>query len=113
MQTPGTSLFRLGASAVLLATLSACVTHLVEVRDGSDAVAVLEAKDIGNCKYLGSIAVSVLSEVGIYTRSADAVEADLLQLARNGAVDAMGDTVVKGNSLEFGKRSYRMYKCLP
>jgi len=113
MRTSVPLLCRLGTSAVLLVVLSACVTHLVEVRDGSDAVAVLDAKEVTNCQFLGNIAVSVLSEVGIFTRSADAVEADLLQLARNGAVQAQGDTVVKGNSMEFGKRSYGMYKCRP
>ena len=78
---------------------------------GSDSVAVLDANQVSACQDKGQINVSVLAEVGFITRSNDKVEGELLQLARNGAVTAGADSVVKGNSLEFGKRTYSMYKC--
>ena len=55
--------------------------------------------------------LSVLSSLGPITRSAEAVEDNLLQMARNEAVDKGGDTVVKGASMEYGKRSYEIFKC--
>jgi len=93
------------------ALLSGCASNLVAQRAGSDTVAMLDANQVSQCKSKGSINVSVVSEVGPFTRSADAVEGNLLQLARNGAVDAGADTVVKGNSMAYGKRAYDLYKC--
>ena len=43
----------------------------------------------------------------------EAVEDNLYQLARNNAVDAGADTLVKGESKKFGERSFGMYKCRP
>jgi hypothetical protein len=93
------------------ALLAGCASNLVAQRAGSDSVAMLEANQVTQCQNKGSINVSVISEVGLFTRSADAVEGNLLQLARNGAVDAGADTVVKGNSMAYGKRAYDLYKC--
>ncbi len=39
------------------------------------------------------------------------MEDNLVQMARNEAVSKGGDTVVKGNSLEYGKRSFEIFKC--
>ena len=96
---------------VAAVTLTGCASTMVAVRPGSESVAVLDAPQVTACQSKGSINVSVLSEVGIFTRSADAVEGNLLQLARNGAVDAGADTVVKGNSMSYGKRSFALYQC--
>lgn len=93
--------------------LGGCASSLIEVRKGSDQVSLAEASQVGNCQPKGEINVSVLAEVGFINRSAEAVEANLLQLARNGAVDSGGDTVVKGNSPDYGKRTFTMYKCRP
>ena len=105
------SKFSILSAALALAVLSGCANHLVEVRPGSDSIAVKEANEVGGCESKGAINVGVVSEVGFYTRNADAVEGNLLQLARNGAVDAGGNTVVRGNSSEYGKRSFSIYKC--
>ena len=105
------SKFSILSATLTLAVLSGCANHLVEVRPGSDSIAVKEANEVGGCESKGAINVGVVSEVGFYTRNADAVEGNLLQLARNGAVDAGGNTVVRGNSSEYGKRSFSIYKC--
>jgi hypothetical protein len=55
----------------------------------------------------------VLAKVGIILRYEEDVEENLYQLARNNAVDAGADTLVKGESKEFGKRMFEMYKCRP
>ena len=99
------------STTLALTVLGGCANHLVEVRAGSASIAVKEASEVSACESKGAINVSVVSEVAFYTRNPDAVEGNLLQLARNGAVDAGGNTVVRGNSSEFGKRSFSIYKC--
>lgn len=102
-------------TAVVLpaAGLCGCASSLIEVRAGSEQVVLAESSQVGNCQRKGETTVSVLAEIGFFDRSVEAVEANLLQLARNGAVDMGGDTIVKGNSPEFGRRTFLIYKCRP
>jgi len=98
----------------LIAGLYGCASSMIEVRAGSDRVSLADANQVGSCQSKGEVIVSVLAKVGVFmTRSAEDVEANLLQLARNNAVDAGADTLVKGDSQEFGKRAFKMYKCRP
>jgi hypothetical protein len=97
----------------LVAGLSGCASTMIGVREGSDRVSLADADQVGSCQSKGKIVVSVLTKVVIIPRSEEAVEANLLQLARNNAVDAGADTLVKGESQEFGKRTFEMYKCRP
>lgn len=103
----------IAASAALTAGLGGCASKMIEVRPGSDLVTVASATQVAGCQPKGKATVSVLSEVAFITRSPEGVEANLLQLARNAAVDGGGDTVVKGSSMEYGKRSFEFYKCRP
>jgi hypothetical protein len=97
----------------MIVGLNGCASSFIEVRKGTDRVSVADANQIAACQSKGKITVSVLAKVGFITRSAEDVEANLLQMARNNAVDAGADTVVKGESQEFGKRTFDMYKCRP
>lgn len=54
-----------------------------------------------------------LPKLALSASSDEAVEANLLQLARNSAIEAGGDSVVKGTSPEYGKRTFSIYKCKP
>ena len=99
------------ALAALLSGLVGCASKMIDVRAGSEQVAVMEASQVGSCQSKGKVTVSVISEVWFVTRGPESVEANLLQLARNAAVDAGGDTVVKGSSMEYGKRTFELYKC--
>ncbi len=97
----------------LIVGVSGCASSFIDVREGTDRVSVADANQVAACQSKGKITVSVLAKVGFITRGTDDVEANLLQLARNNAVDAGADTVVKGESHEFGKRTFDMYKCRP
>jgi hypothetical protein len=97
----------------MIALLDGCASDLIKVRPGSDRVSVADANQIGSCQPKGKTTVSVLAEVGFVSRSVEDVEANLLQMARNSAVDAGGDTVVKGDEPVFGKRTFEIYKCRP
>ena len=98
----------------LIAGLNGCASSMIEVREGSDRVSLAEANQVAGCQPKGKTTVSVLATVGVFmTRSEEAVEANLLQLARNDAVDAGADTLVKGESKQLGKRTFEIYKCRP
>lgn len=98
----------LAPSALLL---GGCSSTMIGERLGADQVVLADATQVSKCKSLGRTTLSVLSSLGPITRSAEAVEDNLLQMARNEAVDKGGDTVVKGASMEYGKRSYEIFKC--
>jgi len=103
-----TGLVALGVVAV---GLTGCASKLIGERIGADQVVLAKDTEVAKCKSLGRSTLSVLSSLGPITRSAEAVEENLLQMARNEAIDKGGDTVVKGNSVEYGKRSYEVFKC--
>jgi len=98
---------------ILIAGLSGCANILIGERKGSDRVSLADASQVSGCQSKGKTIVSVIAKVGFINRLDEAVEADLYQLARNNAVDAGADTLVKGESQEFGKRTFDMYKCRP
>ena len=99
--------------APLFAELSGCASSLIGVREGAERVSLADAKQVSACQSKGKINVSVLARIGLTERDAEDVEDNLYQLARNNAVDAGADTLVKGESTEFGKRTFEMFKCRP
>ena len=105
---PNTSLISIAAAALLL---GGCSSTLIGERLGADQIVLAEATQVGQCKSLGRTTVSVLATLGPITRGNETVEENLVQMARNEAVSKGGDTVVKGNSLEYGKRSFEIFRC--
>lgn len=101
------------AIVTLLAGLGGCASNLIGVREGSDRVSLAEASQVTACQPKGKTIVTVLAKIGIIPRNEQDVEENLYQLAKNNAVDAGADTLVKGESKELGKRMFEMYKCRP
>ena len=99
-------------SAVLL-DLNGCASSLIGVREGADSVSLADSNQTSTCQSKGKTIVSVLTVVGFINRAEDDIEANLYQLARNNAVDASADTLVKGESKTLGKRTFEMFKCRP
>ena len=97
----------------LIGGLNGCASSMIGVHKGADRVSLAEANQVGGCQSKGKTIVSVLAKVGFIKRNTEDVEANLYQMARNDAVDAGADTIVKGDSEEFGKRTFEMYKCRP
>ena len=97
----------------LITGLSGCASSLIGVHQGADRVSLADANQVGACQSKGETIVSVLAKIGFINRLDEVVEADLYQVARNDAADAGADTLVKGESQEFGKRTFDMYKCRP
>jgi hypothetical protein len=103
-------MFTVVAAVPLFAALSGCANNIfIGVHEGADLVTLAEANQVSGCQSRGTVIVSVFSK---YRIEKD-VEANLYQMARNEAVDAGADTVVKGDSPEFGKRAFKLYKCRP
>ena len=106
--TPVNKHFAILLSALLL---GACSSAIIGKAPGSEQIAVANADAVGSCKSLGRSSVSVYSSSGPFTRSDEAIEANLEQLARNEAVKQGADTVVKSDSAQLGQRYYELYRC--
>lgn len=102
----------LAITAVTVVTvLSACSNALIDKRVGADLVKVADANQVANCQFKSKVTINVLSKVGFINRSSDNVEENLLKMARNEAIDAHGDTVVKGERADVGTQTFSIYKC--
>lgn len=97
----------------MLFTLSllGCSNQLIKVKEGADLVKLVESSDVSSCEDKGVVTVSVLTKVGFFSRSVEAVEDNLVKLARNSALDVGGNAIVKGEMPEFGKRSFSVFHC--
>jgi hypothetical protein len=105
----------IAAIVPLIVGLNGCSSTFIGVRDGADRVSLAEASQVGGCQSKGGITVNVFAKAGNtgFTRAEKDVEANMYQMARNNAVDRGADTVVKGESLELGQRTFALYKCRP
>jgi hypothetical protein len=94
----------------LFGGLNGCANNIfIGVREGVDLVSLAERSQVSSCQSKGGITISVFAK----GRIEKDVEANMYQMARNNAVDVGADTVVKGESPEFGKRTFIFYKCRP
>ena len=98
-------------ACISTALLCGCANSFLKPAEGSERVLLLNTNQVANCKSLGKISVNVVTKVGIYTREANAVEANLLQLGQNNAIELGGDSLVKDVTPEFGKQVFAVYKC--
>jgi hypothetical protein len=98
---------------VSLLVASGCASTIIGSREGVDRVSLADANQVASCQPKGEEIMSVLAKILFLPRSAEDVEANLYQVARNYAVDHGADTVVKGESKEFGTRTFAFYKCRP
>jgi hypothetical protein len=106
-----TKILTVVAFITLFTGLSGCASNLIDVRAGSEQVSLLNTSQVTGCQSKGKIIVSVLANVGFISRSAEAIDANLLQLARNAAVDSNGDSIVRDGATVFGKATFSIYKC--
>tara|TARA_B100001142_G_C13951188_1_gene507183 strand:- start:220 stop:561 length:342 start_codon:yes stop_codon:yes gene_type:complete len=94
---------------LFLLTITGCA-KFVDVKDGSDKILLVKLEP-KNCVSKGTVDVSVLSEIAYVERSEEAINRDLLQLAKNSAVSVKANTIMKSKSPEPGKATFSMYKC--
>ena len=91
--------------------LAGCASSFIDVKEGADKVNVSTADRVANCTSKGTVTSSVLSKVWFVNRSVEGVEENLLQMAKNAAVEAGANTIVKGEAPKYGERSFSLYQC--
>lgn len=91
--------------------VAGCASSFIDVKEGADKVNVSTADKVTNCQSKGTVTSSVLSKVLFVSRSVEGVEENLLQMAKNAAIEAGANTVVKGDAPKFGERSFSLYQC--
>lgn len=100
------------ATPALLAALSltsACTW--VEVKEGAEDVVVGKEANTRGCQKLSETKVKVADNVGPINRSAEKVAQELINLAKNEAHSAGGDTIVPLSEVDDGSQSFAVYKC--
>ena len=102
---------QLPLTCLCLLLLSGCANTFLKPSEGSERVLLLKPHQVAQCHSLGKVSVNVVTKVGIYNRDADAVDANLLQLGQNNAIELGGDTLVKDVTPEFGRQVFAVYKC--
>lgn len=96
---------------VMAAGISAC--SWVELTPQGEKVRLSSAAEVGNCRNMGQTTVSVLAKIAGLERHPEKVQEELNRLARNGAQDLHGDTVVPVTPVVEGKQSFAVYRCAP
>ena len=94
---------------VFLLAITSCA-KFVDIKEGSDKI-LLVTKEPEGCISKGTVDVSVLSEIAYVERSEEAINQDLLQLAKNSAVSVRANTIIKSKSPKPGEATFTMYKC--
>jgi hypothetical protein len=105
------AMFVIAAIVPTLAALNGCSNALIDARVGAERVNVVDASQVASCQSKGKVTINVLSKVGFIDRSPDVVEGNLVKMARNSAIDADADTIVKGERADVGTQTFSMYKC--
>jgi hypothetical protein len=92
--------------AVLL--ISAC--SYVQLTDAGANVAQLGAGDVSNCTEKGAVSTQTRARV-LFSRSAGAVQEELIVLARNEAARLGANAIVPIGEPENGAQRFRAYFC--
>ena len=89
--------------------LCACSPQWVKPTAEGETVAILQEKDVVNCRPVTSITVSVLSKV-LINRDPEKVKEELRTLARNKAANS-GDSIVASSPVNNGEQTFDIYRC--
>lgn len=89
--------------------LTACAA--VTPNENADQVSIVKPEHVAECTKITTTNVGVTDKVGVYNRSDEAVENDLITLGKNRATETGGDTIVVKEPMKDGKMSFDIYKC--
>ena len=94
---------------VIITSLVACAG--VKPNEGAGAITLVKPEHVASCKKLATTNVSVTEKIGFIKRGEPAITQDLLNLAKNRAVELGGDTIVEKSPPTEGKASYEIFDC--
>lgn len=83
----------------------------VDLTPSGEAVRVVPADRVADCRRVGTLSVYTKAEVAGIDRSADKVRGELETLARNEAATMHADTIVADSEIAKGRRDYVAYRC--
>lgn len=96
--------------AALTVGLAAC-SWGIKLNDGGQRVRTAWNRDVGACRYVGKVTVSVADHVGPMERNDIKVRDELEIMARNEAADLSADTVKPLGQPHDGEQSWGAYSC--
>ncbi|MEA5445891.1 DUF4156 domain-containing protein [Gammaproteobacteria bacterium AB-CW1] len=99
------------ATALIAMTFTVAACTWVRPESGTEGIALISEEQAEACERISSVEVSVLARVAGMDRHQDAVESDLITLARNHAVERGGDTIAALSEIDSGKQRYGVYRC--
>lgn len=85
---------------------------LVDLTDAGAGVRLAKPEAVAACTNLGRVTASVVHKAGFIPRHPDAVQDNLNVTARNSAAGMGGDTIVPASSVQDGKQTFDVYRCL-
>jgi hypothetical protein len=100
-----------GAAALVASLLIAGCGNWVDVRPDARDVAIIDAAQATNCKQLGESSASVLHDEGFVPRNPQAINADLVNIARNDAAKMGGNAVAPLHPRKRGHQMFGIYQC--
>ncbi|MCP4077849.1 MAG: DUF4156 domain-containing protein [Gammaproteobacteria bacterium] len=96
---------------LLIFSLSACT--MVKLTAEGEKARVLSAEEVTKCTYVGKTTSTTTEKALGVKRHEDALNLELVSLARNAAGRLGGDTVVAEGPEKEGRQSFRVYRCIP
>lgn len=97
---------------ILAATLPlAACSWGIKLDSGGERVRTAWNGDVGGCRDMGKVTVSVLDRVGPVNRSDTKVRDELEVMARNEAVELGADTIRPLGEPRDGQQSWAAYRC--
>lgn len=85
---------------------------LVELTPAGAGVRLASPEAVATCTNLGRLTASVVHKAGFIPRHPDAVQDNLNVTARNSAAGMGGDTIVPASSVQDGRQTFVVYRCL-
>lgn len=101
----------LPAAFVLTGVLATTGCTWVKAVPGSSRVTLVQAEHVTQCRSVGTTVSQVKEKVGLVHRNEAKVTEELLQLAKNSAVEMDGDTLVAESGPIEGTQKFRVYNC--
>ena len=92
-------------------TIAGC--SWVELNEGGEKVRLLSEQEVVKCQFKGNTTVSVTDKLVGVRRHDEAIQQELVVLARNSAANMQGDTIVPLGDEADGRRRFAVYRCVP
>ena len=93
---------------IVLAAISAC--SLEPFKTEGQSVQLLNETDVADCKMLGTV-TEKSRDRWASTRTDEKITLEVLNLARNDALDMGGNTLVEKTELIMGRQTFTVYNC--